>query len=151
MITDDGKKQHYLTVKSISALFRGMTSNNNGDYYCLHCFHSYRTNNKLRRHERLCDKHDYCHVEMPKEDNKILKYNHGEKSLKAPFIIIADLECILPKISSCQNNPEKSYTERKANMSLQVTHGLHVVHLMHQKTNEVITEEKTAWKGFLNI
>ena len=42
-----------------------------------------------------------------------MKYNHGEKSLKAPLTVIADLECILPK-SSCQNNPEKSYTERKA-------------------------------------
>ena len=51
---------------------------------------------------------------MPKDDSKIIKYNHGEKSLKAPFIVIADLECILPKTSSCQNNPEKSYTERKA-------------------------------------
>ena len=28
---------------------------------------------------------------MPTEDNKILKYNHGEKSLKAPFIITFDL------------------------------------------------------------
>ena len=29
---------------------------------------------------------------MPNEDNKILKYNPGEKSLKVPFIIYADLE-----------------------------------------------------------
>ena len=29
---------------------------------------------------------------MPKEDNKVLKYNHGEKSIKVPFIIYADLE-----------------------------------------------------------
>ena len=28
--------------------------------------------------------HDYCYVEMPSEENKILKYNHGEKPLKAP-------------------------------------------------------------------
>ena len=51
---------------------------------------------------------------MPNEDNKILKYNPGEKSLKAPFIIYADLECLLQKINTCQNNPEKSYTEKKA-------------------------------------
>ena len=51
---------------------------------------------------------------MPKEDNKILKYNRGEKSSKNPFIIISDLEFILPKASSCQNNPEKSYAEKKA-------------------------------------
>ena len=51
---------------------------------------------------------------MAKEDKKILKYNHGEKSLKAPFIIIFYLECSLPKEQSFQNNPEKSYTEKKA-------------------------------------
>ena len=48
---------------------------------------------------------------MPKEDKKILKYNHGETSLKAPFIIYADLECLLKKEKSCQNNSEKSYAE----------------------------------------
>ena len=50
---------------------------------------------------------------MPNEDNKTLKYNHGEKSLKAPSIIYADLQCLLEKMHSCQNNPEKSYTEKK--------------------------------------
>ena len=105
MITNDDENWHYLAVKSISALFKGITSNSNGDYYCLNCFHSYRTNNRLKKHERLWGKHDYCHVKMPEEDNRILKYNYGEKSLQAPFIIIADLECILTKISSCQNNP----------------------------------------------
>ena len=51
---------------------------------------------------------------MPDEFNKILKHNHGEKSLKAPAIIYDDLECLLEKVYSCQNNPEKSYTEKKA-------------------------------------
>ena len=45
---------------------------------------------------------------------KMLKYNPGEKSLKAPHIICADLECLLEKANTCQNNLEKSYTEKKA-------------------------------------
>ena len=36
------------------------------------------------------------------------------KSLKIPHVIYADLECLLLKQQSCQNNPNKSYTERKA-------------------------------------
>ena len=52
-------------------------------------------------------------IEMPDEGNKILKCNYGEKSLKAPFMIYADLECLLEKIHSCQNNLEKSYKEKK--------------------------------------
>ena len=51
---------------------------------------------------------------MPDEDNKILKYVSREKPLKVPFIIYADLECLLKKINTCQNNPEKSYAEKKA-------------------------------------
>ena len=50
---------------------------------------------------------------MPTEDNNTLKYNHGDKSLKVPFKIYADLECLLIKQQSCQNNPNESYTERK--------------------------------------
>ena len=45
---------------------------------------------------------------MPNENNEILKYNPGEKSLKVPFIIYADLECLLQKINTCKNNLEKS-------------------------------------------
>ena len=38
-----------------------------------------------------------CHIEMPKCFEKILKYNRGEKSLKAPFAMHLDLECLLKK------------------------------------------------------
>ena len=51
---------------------------------------------------------------MPDENNKILKYVSGEKSLKVSFVIYADLECLLKKLNTYQNNPEKSYTEKKA-------------------------------------
>ena len=50
MITD-GKKWHYLAVKGFSALFRGITGNNNGNFYCLNCFHSYTTENELKKHK----------------------------------------------------------------------------------------------------
>ena len=29
------------------------------------------------------------------EDNKVIKYNQGEKSIKSTFIIYANLECLL--------------------------------------------------------
>ena len=46
MITD-GEKWHYLTVKNLSGLLRGITSNHHSDIYCLNCFRSYRTKSKL--------------------------------------------------------------------------------------------------------
>ena len=37
---------------------------------------------------------------MPTKNNNIIKDNHGEKSMKLPFFIYADLECLLEKIST---------------------------------------------------
>ena len=73
-----------------------------------------RQKKRFEKHEKMCEDHDFCYVKMPDENNKILKYNLGEKSLKVPFIIYFDLVCLLEKIDTCQNNTEKSYTEKKA-------------------------------------
>ena len=49
---------------------------------------------------------------MPKENNKIPKYNHGEKYIKVPHIIYTNLESLLEKMNSCHNNPKKSSTTK---------------------------------------
>ena len=108
----DGQKWHYLVVKNLSRLLTGITSNHKEDFYCLNCFHSYRTENKLEAHKKICENLDYCHVEMPTKNNNIIKYNHGEKSMTLPFIIYADLECLLEKMSTCINNPNESSTTK---------------------------------------
>ena len=68
IVTDDGRRWHYLAVRGFSTLLRGISSSNNGDFYCLNCFHSYRTLNKLKKHERVCNNHDYCHIDMSEEE-----------------------------------------------------------------------------------
>ena len=62
IITDD-KKWHYLALKSIPALFRGITSKHEGDFYCLNCFQSYTTENKLKKHKKVCENDDYHELE----------------------------------------------------------------------------------------
>ena len=82
---------------------------------------------------------------MPKEDNKILKYNNGEKSTKAPFIIYPDLESLLEKMSTCHKNPEKSPTTKiQINIQLLVMHCLQNVHLIKQKIRFIVVEVKTV-------
>ena len=110
LMISNGENWHYLVIKNLPGFLKGITSNHKEDFYCLNCFHSYRTKNKLEEHKKICENHDYCNVEMPNEDNKIIKYNQGEKSIKLPFIIYADLECLLEKMSTCYNNPGESST-----------------------------------------
>ena len=59
--SDEIDKWHYIALKSVptdngfnrpirslSRLFRGITSNNNGDFYCLGCLHSFLTQMHLK-------------------------------------------------------------------------------------------------------
>lgn len=42
LLIDDGEKQHYITITSISALLSGMqgvTKHKNMTHYCFHCLH----------------------------------------------------------------------------------------------------------------
>ena len=48
MITEC-KKWYYFAAKILSALLRGISSNHKEDFYCLNCFHSYSTKNKLKK------------------------------------------------------------------------------------------------------
>ena len=47
LMISDGQKWHYLVVKNLSRLLRGITSNHKEDFYCLNCFHSYKTKQKI--------------------------------------------------------------------------------------------------------
>ena len=49
---------------------------------------------------------------MPTKDNNIIRYNHREKSIKMLFTIYADLECLLEKMHTCENDPNKSSTTK---------------------------------------
>ena len=63
MITDR-EKWHYLTVKNLTEVLRGITSNHAGDFDCLNCFCVYSTKNEFEAHKKICENHDYCHVEI---------------------------------------------------------------------------------------
>ena len=83
IITDHGKKWYYLAVKSLATLLRGITSNHHRDFDCLNCFHSYGRLNKLKKHEKVCNNHDYCRLDMPKEHEKKKKKLTGRKVIKS--------------------------------------------------------------------
>ena len=67
MIIDDDERWLYLTIRSLSALLRRISSSTNGDFYCLNCFHLYLTLNKLKRHDRVCNNHDWKKVKVALE------------------------------------------------------------------------------------
>ena len=51
LMISNGEKWHYLAVKKLSALLRGIISKHHDDFYCLICFHSFATGNRLQAHK----------------------------------------------------------------------------------------------------
>ena len=88
---------------------------------------------------------------MSKQVEKILKYNPREKSLKALFSIYLDLEFLLKKEQSSDNNSnlEKSYTQKKGRYEPSGWQCLQNVHSIKKKTNIIITEENIVFKNYV--
>ena len=77
MISNKEKERwYYLALKKLFALLRGITSKHYGGFYCLNCFHSFRTENKLNSLEKVCKNKDFCGIVMPSEKDKILEFNN---------------------------------------------------------------------------
>ena len=74
LMISNGEKWHYLTVKNLSGLLRGITGSHAGDFYCLNCFCACST-------KYICENHNYCHVEMSTKDNNTIKNTIMEKNL----------------------------------------------------------------------
>ena len=102
LMIPNGKGCHYIAVKKLSALLRGITSKHHGYFYCLNCLHCFATGNKHESLKKVCENKDFCSMVTPSEDTKILKLNQYQKFDKAPFIIYTDLEYLIEKIDGCK-------------------------------------------------
>ena len=63
----------------------------------MNCVQSFRTENKLKSHEKVCKNKDFCETVMSLEKEKILEFNQYMKSDKMQFIIYADIESLIKK------------------------------------------------------
>ena len=62
MIPNEEEVWYYLAVKKLSTLLRGITSKHHGNVHCLNCLCSFRTENKLRSHEKVCKNKDFLEM-----------------------------------------------------------------------------------------
>ena len=71
--------------KKTTSIIKRDCIKNNGDFYCLH---SFKTKNKLKSLERVCENKDFCSVVMPSEDTKILELNQYQNLIKGHLLFM---------------------------------------------------------------
>ena len=112
MLTTQGENTHYSFVKRLSALLYDQTRHNESKHFCERCLHSYTTLDLLERHKPECKGllKSPTRTEMPKEGENKMAFTNFYKQMKAPYVVYADFECLVEKISTCEPNDKKSFT-----------------------------------------
>ena len=111
LITKDENK-HYVLIKDFNKFMFNQTKHKNKKHFCMYCLQCFSSERVLNEHKDNCIQVNGTQaVKMPDKDNNILKFNNFHKQQAVPFVIYADFEAIIEKISGCKPNNDKSYTE----------------------------------------
>ncbi|KYM95685.1 hypothetical protein ALC62_13666 [Cyphomyrmex costatus] len=98
LYVQDGDTEHFVTIKHLSRLVGSQLSKKKTKkFFCDRCLHYFSSNEKLEIHSEDCGKLNKCAIRLPSEEKKWLEFhNYGMKE-RAPFVVYADLECVLRK------------------------------------------------------
>ena len=111
LITED-KNKHYVLIEDFNRFMYNQTKHKESKHFCMHCLQCFSSERVLSDHKDNCITVNGTQaVKMPDKNNNTLKYNNFHKQQPVPFVIYADFEAITEKISGCQPNNNKSYTE----------------------------------------
>ena len=112
LLISDDTKQHYCLIKDICKLLSLQTSKHGHvRHVCFRCLQTLNCAKSLASHHEYCKSHEAIKIELYEEGSKISFENHNT-SMRVQVIVCADLESFTPQLSTCQPNPEKSYTNQ---------------------------------------
>ena len=112
LLITENENKHYVLIKDFNSFMYNQTKHKERKYFCMHCLQCFSCERVLNNHKDNCIQVNGTQaVKMPDKSNNILKFNNFHKQQQMPFVIYADFEAITEKISGCQPNNDKSYTE----------------------------------------
>ena len=118
LITKDEKK-HYVLIKDFNTFMYNQSKHKERKHFCMYCLQCFSSERVLANHVNNCLTINGTQaINMPKQDENVLKFNNFHKQLPVPFVIYADFEAITKKVQDCEQSEEmkkdkdrRSYTE----------------------------------------
>ena len=101
LLIDDEEegKSHYCLIRDLNKMLSSASyKNKHRKYFCTYCLHGFTREDLLMKHQPACQSHGLQAVHLPSEKERWMKFKNFGKSLKAPFVIYADFECILEPV-----------------------------------------------------
>ena len=111
LLITEKENKHYVLIKDFNRFMYNKTKHEHRKHFCMHCLRCFSSESVFNNHKDNCIQVNGTQaVKMPDKDKNILKFNNFHKQQPVPFVIYADFEAITEKISGCQPNDDKSYT-----------------------------------------
>ena len=112
LLITENENKHYVLIKDFNKFMYNQTKHKERKHFCMHCLQCFSSERVLSTHKDNCIQVNGTQaVKMPDKNNNILKFNNFHKQQPVPFVIYADFEAIIEKISGCQPKDNDSYTE----------------------------------------
>ncbi|XP_025266657.1 uncharacterized protein LOC112638704, partial [Camponotus floridanus] len=97
-VEDGNNVGHFAWIKNLSRLVSSQLSKHNGQrYICDRCMHYFSSDYKLQSHTVDCGEMNDCAIRLPSDKDKWLEFNNYNRKERLPFVVYADLECVLTK------------------------------------------------------
>ncbi|XP_043267868.1 uncharacterized protein [Venturia canescens] len=101
---------HFTLIKDLSRLVSSqLSSKNHKKYICARCLQYFSMESKLRAHELDCGKMNDCAIRLPAENDKWLEFTNHNRKERLPFIVYADLECVLEKTGEREREKNRQH------------------------------------------
>ena len=119
LMIEDGGKRHYTAIKSISKLLSKLNGRTRHAYhYCMNCLNGFWTGSARDKHYEYCSSNGHVKVNMPREEEKSLKFCDEQYQFKVSFMLYAEFESILKPVEERYRDKMNTMkTERKSKAS----------------------------------
>lgn len=93
MLTNENG-QHYCLIKNFNQLINHLHKRPKAYKYCMYCLSSFADVRCLRSHEEYCKEHECQKIVLPKVGKNLMKFNKHHHSIRVPYTIYCDWECL---------------------------------------------------------
>ena len=127
LVTSNSETNHYVWIRDFNKLCYNITKCKTKKFFCKHCIQHFTSQDRLEQHLLDCVVLTECQaIEMPPE-GEVSKFKSFRETVKIPFVIYADLESILYKLTVSQKQEMEQEQTEKLQKHVACSYGYKVV------------------------
>ena len=110
LIQGQGGKNHYVWIKNLGRLVRGLVNSHGGtQHICRYCLTVFYEKSQLDGHVPNCSVHSPARPVLPTVEKAVMKFANEHKMEKVPFAIYADFESLTLPVQEKQGHTIEIY------------------------------------------